>query len=70
MSIHRSTKAAGKLKLLPEQPDHLPPKGPRIQQPDNAELPTVTEIRTDDDLSDGEEYEDEEELQDSEDVEV
>lgn len=69
---NRSTKAAGKLKVLPEQPDQpLSAKGSGIQQPfDESEAPVLTEIPNDAKLSDDDVDEDGEELQDPEDVEV
>jgi hypothetical protein len=68
----RSTKVAGKLKVLPEQPEQpLPSRGSRVQQPvDDPEVPALKEILNDAELNEEEEDEEEDELQDPEDDEV
>ncbi|KAF8589106.1 DUF155-domain-containing protein [Ramaria rubella] len=70
---NRSTKAAGKLKVLPEQPDQAvpPSKSTRLEQlADDSHASRLNELPSDMKSSEDEEYEDEDDLQDSEDVEV
>ena len=69
LRAHRSTKAAGKLKVLPEEPQHPVSNTIRTQDPvDHSDAPAVNGKRSD---SAGEaSTEEDEELQDQEDVQV
>ncbi|KAF8512658.1 hypothetical protein BU17DRAFT_77359 [Hysterangium stoloniferum] len=68
---NRSSKAAGKLKVLPEQPDQPALSGPKTAQLiDDSDVPDVPKSQRRTESSDDEEEDESEELQDQEDVEV